>query len=67
MATAVAMAREGLGAAIVPASMAAEARRGADLVAHRLIAPTVSRDISVVSKKGHTLGVAARRFLALVA
>ena len=67
LATAVAMAREGLGAAIVPASMAAEARRGADLVAHRLIAPTVSRDISVVSKKGHTLGVAARRFLALVA
>ena len=67
LATAVAMAREGLGAAIVPASMAAEARRGADLVAHRLIAPTVSRDISVVSKKGHTLGAAARRFLALVA
>ncbi|WP_288255119.1 LysR family transcriptional regulator [uncultured Hydrogenophaga sp.] len=67
LATAVAMAREGLGAAIVPASMAAEARRGADLVARRLIAPTVSRDISVVSKKGHTLGAAARRFLALVA
>lgn len=67
LATAVAMAREGLGAAIVPASMAAEARRGADLVARRLIAPTVSRDISVVSKKGHSLGAAARRFLALVA
>lgn len=67
LATAVAMAREGLGAAIVPASMAAEARRGADLVVRRLSAPTVSRDISVVSKKGHTLGAAARRFLALVA
>ena len=67
LATAEAMARDGLGAAIVPASMAAEARRGADLVAHRLIAPTVSRDISVVSKKGHTLSAAARRFLALVA
>lgn len=65
LATAVALARQGLGPAIVPASMAALAQDG--LLARRLITPSVSRDICVVSKKGHTLSAAAHSFLALLA
>jgi len=66
LATVVALARQGLGAAIVPASMAAEAKAQGGLVSRRLSTPTVSRDICVVTKQGHSLSAAAQRFLALV-
>lgn len=67
LATAAALARQGLGAAIVPASMALEAQAQEGMVARRLNAPTVSRDISVVTKQGHSLSAPAQRFLALMA
>jgi len=66
LATAVVMVAEGLGAAILPASMAAEAARAHGLAARKLIAPTVPRNIAVVTKKGHSLTTAARRFIDLL-
>lgn len=66
LATAVALARQGLGAAIVPASLAAQALAERGGVARKLIAPAVPRDICVVTKKGHSLSAPARRFLALL-
>lgn len=61
-ATALAMVKEGLGAAVLPGSLLREGAEG--LVARRLVAPGVARSVSLVTKRGHSLSPAARKLLA---
>lgn len=61
-ATALAMAREGLGAALLPGSMLGE--ESSSLVARRLVGPAVARNVSLVIKRGHSLTTAGRKLLA---
>lgn len=63
--TALAFAAEGMGIAILPSSLASQARYP-QLVARRLISPTVTRDICVMTKRGATLSPAADAFLSLL-
>ena len=61
LSTALWMVEAGQGVAIMPSAYArdSQARR---MVVHRLTRPTVSRDISIVTKRGRTLLAAARAF-----
>jgi DNA-binding transcriptional LysR family regulator len=58
LSTAVWMAQSGLGAAIMPSAYAREPA-GHDLVVRKLAQPVVSRDISIVTKRGRSLSPAA--------
>ena len=64
--TALAMAANGLGVSILPASILAYASYP-DLVARRLIRPMIERNISVVYRQGRTLSPAAAAFADLLA
>jgi DNA-binding transcriptional LysR family regulator len=62
LSTALWMAQCGLGAAIMPSAYAREpASRG--LVVRKLTQPVVSRDISIVTKRGRSLSAAAQAFV----
>lgn len=63
--TALAFAAEGLGVAILPSSLV-PITRYPHLVARRLSAPTVTRDVSIVRKQGTTLSPASAAFIALL-
>lgn len=60
--TALAMAMEGLGAAILPESMLRGDSLGS-LTARKLIAPAVARSVRLVTKRGHSLSAAAQQLL----
>jgi DNA-binding transcriptional LysR family regulator len=59
LSTAVWMAHSGLGAAIMPSGYARDAQR-LELVERKLQQPVVSRDISLVTKRGRSLSPAAQ-------
>jgi DNA-binding transcriptional LysR family regulator len=61
MSTAIAMVRAGLGVAIVPSS-ASELRGAVDLRVHHIAHRGMSRQIGIVSKRGHSLSPAAEEF-----
>ena len=65
LSTALWMTASGLGASIMPAAFA---RAGGDptLVIRALTAPRVSRDVSIVVKRGRSLSAAAQGFVALL-
>jgi DNA-binding transcriptional LysR family regulator len=63
--TALAMAASGLGVSVLPASILAHANHP-NLVARRLVRPTVARDIAVVTKRGRSLSPAAAAFAGLL-
>jgi LysR family carnitine catabolism transcriptional activator len=65
-ATAIAMVVEGLGAAILPSSMAGQVAKQHGLVTRKLVSPMVPRHISVVTRKGRSLPAAARQLLAML-
>lgn len=70
--TALAMAANGLGPALLPASILAHAAEAGGpghrrLVARRLLRPTVARDIAVVTRAGRSLSPAAAAFADLLA
>lgn len=60
--TALAMSASGLGASIVPAELVAQCGFK-ELVARKIHAPVVTRNISVVAKRDRTLSVAAKTFI----
>jgi len=62
LSTAIWMTASGMGASIMPGAFA-RATGDPSLVIKVLSAPRVSRDISVVTKRGHSLSVAARAFI----
>jgi DNA-binding transcriptional LysR family regulator len=62
LSTAIWMTASGMGASIMPGAFA-RAAGDPSLVIKVLSAPRVSRDISVVTKRGHSLSVAARAFI----
>ncbi len=62
LSTAIWMTASGMGASIMPGAFA-RAANDPSLVIKVLSAPRVSRDISVVTKRGHSLSVAARAFI----
>jgi DNA-binding transcriptional LysR family regulator len=62
LSTAIWMTASGMGASIMPGAFA-QAANDPSLVIKVLSAPRVSRDISVVTKRGHSLSVAARAFI----
>jgi len=63
LSTAVWMARCGLGAAIMPSAYARDPAQH-QLVVRKLTAPVVSRDISIVTKRGRSLSPAAQALVA---
>jgi DNA-binding transcriptional LysR family regulator len=63
LSTALWMAQCGLGAAIMPSGYARDAGR-MGLVVRKLTQPVVSREISVVTKRGRSLSPAAEAFVA---
>lgn len=63
LSTAVWMAQSGLGAAIMPSAYAREPERK-ELVVRKLAQPVVSRDISIVTKRGRSLSPAAEALVA---
>lgn len=63
--TALAMAASGLGASVLPASILAHASYP-NLVARRLVRPTVARNIAVIVKRGRSLSPAAEAFAELL-
>jgi LysR family transcriptional regulator, carnitine catabolism transcriptional activator len=63
--TALAMAASGLGVSVLPASILAHASYP-NLVARRLVRPTVARNIAVVVKRGRSLSPAAEAFAELL-
>jgi DNA-binding transcriptional LysR family regulator len=65
LATALALAAEGLGVAVLPVSLTSDSRYP-QLVARRLASPTVTRDICIVTKHNATLSPAAQVFLAFL-
>lgn len=67
LATALAMAAAGLGVAVLPSSLLAQAPADARLVARRLLRPVVQRHVAVVRKQGRPLSPAAEAFAALLA
>jgi DNA-binding transcriptional LysR family regulator len=62
LSTALWMTASGMGASIMPSAFARDAN-DPSLVVKVLSAPRVSRDISVVTKRGHSLSVAARALI----
>ncbi len=62
LSTALWMTASGMGASIMPSAFA-RAEGNPSLVIKVLSAPRVSRDISVVTKRGHSLSAAARAFI----
>jgi DNA-binding transcriptional LysR family regulator len=62
LSTALWMTASGMGASIMPSAFA-RAEGDPSLVIKVLSAPRVSRDISVVTKRGHSLSAAARAFI----
>lgn len=62
LSTALWMTASGMGASIMPSAFARDANEPS-LVIKVLSAPRVSRDISVVTKRGHSLSVAARALI----
>lgn len=66
LATALAMAAAGLGVAVLPSSLLAQAPADARLVARRLLRPVVQRHVAVVRKQGRPLSPAAEAFAALL-
>ena len=62
LSTAIWMTASGMGASIMPGAFA-RAAGDPSLLIKVLSAPRVSRDISVVTKRGHSLSVAARAFI----
>jgi DNA-binding transcriptional LysR family regulator len=62
LSTAIWMTASGMGASIMPGAFA-RAANDPSLLIKVLSAPRVSRDISVVTKRGHSLSVAARAFI----
>lgn len=62
LSTALWMAAAGMGAAIMPSAYAREPQRHG-LVVRKLTAPVVSREISVVRKRGRSLSPAAQAFV----
>ncbi|MBJ2158937.1 LysR family transcriptional regulator [Variovorax sp. IB41] len=62
LSTALWMTASGMGASIMPSAFARDAN-DPPLVIKVLSAPRVSRDISVVTKRGHSLSVAARALI----
>ena len=63
LSTALWMAQSGLGAAIMPSAYARDPGRSG-LVVRKLMQPVVSREISVVTKRGRSLSPAAEAFVA---
>jgi LysR family carnitine catabolism transcriptional activator len=63
--TALAMAASGLGPALLPASILTHAEHP-QLVARRLIRPTVARNIAIVTRQGRTPSAAAAAFADLL-
>ncbi|MCJ0765758.1 LysR family transcriptional regulator [Variovorax terrae] len=63
--TALAFAAEGMGIAILPSSLVSQVKYP-QVVARRLVAPTVTRDVCIMTKRGATLSPAADAFLALM-
>jgi DNA-binding transcriptional LysR family regulator len=61
--TALAMSASGLGACIVPVEMVAKCGFK-ELVARKIHAPVVTRNISVIAKRDRTLSLAAKTFIA---
>lgn len=61
MSTAVAMANEGLGIALVPGSLAPDSKKS-QLRAHRIIRPLVPRNLAIVCKSNHQLTPSAQAF-----
>ncbi|WP_240787061.1 LysR family transcriptional regulator [Ramlibacter rhizophilus] len=64
--TALAMAQAGLGAALVPASLARH-QAGAGLVTCRLVRPAVERPMAIVTRRGRSLSPAAQALADTVA
>lgn len=62
LSTAIWMTASGMGASIMPSAFAKAARDPA-LVIRPITAPRVSRDISVVTKRGRSLSAASRSFI----
>jgi DNA-binding transcriptional LysR family regulator len=62
LSTAIWMTAAGMGASIMPSAFA-RAEADPSLVVKVLSAPRVSRDISIVIKRGHSLSAAARAFI----
>jgi DNA-binding transcriptional LysR family regulator len=62
LSTALWMTASGMGPSIMPSAFA-RAANDPSLVIKVLIAPRVARDISVVTKRGHSLSAAARSFI----
>jgi len=62
LSTALWMTASGMGPSIMPSAFA-RAANDPSLVIKLLSAPRVSRDISVVTKRGHSLSAAARQFI----
>lgn len=62
LSTAIWMTAAGMGASIMPSAFA-RAEADPSLVVKVLSAPRVSRDISIVTKRGHSLSAAARAFI----
>lgn len=65
LSTALWMTGSGLGPSIMPAAYLLAARESG-LVARKLTAPQVSRDICLVSKQGRSLSAAAQEFIAVL-
>ncbi|WP_240980538.1 LysR family transcriptional regulator [Ramlibacter agri] len=65
LSTALWMVRSGLGAALMPSAYA-RTPAGDALVVRKLTAPVVSRDISVVTKRGRSLSPAAEALVAVL-
>ena len=65
LSTALWMCASGMGPIIMPAAYATAAREPG-LQVRALHGPKVSRDISIVSRQGHTLSAAAQAFIALL-
>lgn len=62
LSTAIWMTAAGMGASIMPSAFA-RAQADPSLVIKILSAPRVARDISIVTKRGHSLSAAARAFI----
>ena len=65
LSTALWMTQSGLGAAVMPSAYARGARYD-DLLVRKLQAPVVSRDISLVTKRGRSLSPAAQALVAVI-
>jgi DNA-binding transcriptional LysR family regulator len=63
--TALAMAAAGLGVSVLPTSLMAHARYP-NLVARKLVRPTVERNITLVTRQGRSVSGAATAFMALL-